>query len=206
METMDPRLARVFGEFEAREQRERELASQLDSAEFDQRIDEFLLWVGPEVGRLLKDLIIGVGAKCAVEVGSSFGYSTLWLGWAVRETGGRVYSLEKHAGKQHSARQAIERAGLSDVVEFVPGDALETIETLPPVVDFALIDLWKPLYVPAFDALYAKLESNAIIVADNMIYPAPDDAKRYRDHLAQFEDIESVMLPMGDGIYVSRKR
>ena len=72
-------------------------------------------------------------------------------------------------------------------------------------VDFALLDIWKNLYVPCFDALYPKLAVNGVIVADNMLFPegARADAAAYRAAVRAKRDMQAVLLPMGQGIDLS---
>ena len=154
---MDERVAQVLAEYDQRSQRETKIYEQLSEEEFDERIDEFLLDIGPVVGQLVNTLIVGSAAETIVEVGASYGYSTIWMADAARATGGTVISLEMNAGKQEFAKDALGRAGLSDHVEFKLGDALEIIPTLEHSLDFVLIDLWKPLYVPVFELIYNKL-------------------------------------------------
>jgi len=69
-----------------------------------------------------------------------------------------------------------------------------------------LLDLWKDLYVPCFDLFYPKLGSGAMVVADNMIFPefSRRDAEDYRRHVRAKADLQSVLLPVGSGIEVSR--
>ena len=199
-------LEKVLDEYHQRIADEEELRSRLSKDELDARLDEFLLPIGPVVGQLVHSMIEGLGSKAILEVGTSYGYSTLWLADAARKAGGRVVSLEKHAGKQDFARQALERAGLSEYVDFRLGDALELIPAVEETVDFALIDIWKSLYVPAFDGLYPRLRVDGVVVADNMISPAPKEAAKYIKHLQGIPDMESVMLPIREGILVSRRR
>ena len=124
---------------------------------------------------------------------------------AARETGGRLVSLDIAAGKQAYAREQLERAGLAGHVEFVLSDAVESVRRLDGPVDFVLIDLWKDLYIPSFDAIYPKLASPAFIVADNMIYPPNSHAEveAYRAHV-RAHVAQTVLLPLGSGIEVSR--
>jgi len=203
---METQIASVLADFEARYLREQTRQAEMSADEFDAHIDDFLLPVGPVVGQLLHTLITGLNAQRIIEVGSSYGYSTVWLAAAAQQSGGKVISLELHEGKQVAAREAIAKAGLSEHVEFILGDAIESIAALAAPVGFALIDLWKSLYIPAFAGLYPNLATDAIVVADNMIYPHPDQAQKYMDYLAGIEDIESVMLPLREGILLSRKR
>jgi predicted O-methyltransferase YrrM len=69
-----------------------------------------------------------------------------------------------------------------------------------------LLDLWKDLYIPCFDLFYPKLGSGALVVADNMIFPefSRKEAADYRRHVRAKADLESVLLPVGSGIEVSR--
>lgn len=201
---MDKQVTQVLAEYEERGRQEREIYKQLSEEEFDERIDDFLLDIGPVVGQLVNTLIVGSVAETIVEVGASYGYSTVWMADAARTTGGSVTSLEIHAGKQKFAKDALTRAGLSGHVDFRLGDALEIIPTLEPPLDFVLIDLWKPLYVPVFDLIYPKLADNALIIADNMLYPQSEHAERYRKHIRSKLNVESVLVPVGDGIEISR--
>jgi predicted O-methyltransferase YrrM len=72
--------------------------------------------------------------------------------------------------------------------------------------DFVLVDLWKELYVKAFDLFYPKLSPGAIIAADNMILPENyrEDALRYRKHIRSKPKIDSVLIPVGSGVELSR--
>ena len=136
-----------------------------------QHIDEFLLPVGPATGQLMNILIKEAKATTILEIGTSHGYSTVWLAEAARATGGKVITLDVHAGKQEYARKALGKAGLASLVEFKLGDARESIAALPGPIDFVLLDLWKDLYIPCFELFYPKLGSGAMVVADNMLFP-----------------------------------
>lgn len=139
-----------------------------------------------------------------LEIGTSFGYSGIWLAEAARASGGRVVTLELHDYKSAFAQDMATKAGLADYIDFKIGDALAIIETLPFGFDFVLLDLWKDLYVPCLEAFYPKLNAGAIIVADNMIRPATEDVKHYAKAVRAKPDIASVLLPVGSGIEVSR--
>ena len=104
------------------------------------------------------------------------------------------------------ARERLEEAGLGSVVEFVAGDALRNVEALEGSIDFALIDLWKELYIPSFDRLYPRLAEGALIAADNVCLPQLHAAamKSYIAHVRALPCIESVTVPVGSGIELSR--
>ena len=196
----------VIEEYEQRAAREEGMFESLTPAEAMQRRDEMLLPVGREAGAFINLLIREGGLRRILEVGSSYGYSTQWLAEAARAVDGRVTSLELKGPKTEYARARLTRAGLAERVEFRIGDALASLAALPGPFDFALIDLWKDLYVPVFEQLYPKLAPGAILVADNMLYPesARTDAEAYRARVRAAQRMSSVLLPIGNGLEVSR--
>jgi predicted O-methyltransferase YrrM len=205
---LDPKVAAVMAEYEARAERERALLDGLLTQNSRRDIDELLLPVGPATAALLEILIKESRARAILEIGTSYGYSTVWLAAAARATGGLVTTLELHPRKVEYARAQLARAGLAEFVDFRVGDALGTLRELPGPFDFVLIDLWKDLYVASFDAIYPKLAAGALVVADNMIYPerARPDAEAYRRRVREARDVTSVLLPVGSGIELSRYR
>ena len=199
----DPKVRAVMAAYQARADAER---SAFDDP--NRRRDELLLPVGPATAGFLSTLIEESEARAILEIGTSYGYSTVWLAEAARATGGKVISLELHGHKVDYAKEQLAKAGLSDYVEFRIGDALESIEGLPGPFDIVLLDLWKNLYVRCFDLIYPKLAPGAIVVADNMLFPesARADANLYRARVRAAAGISSVLLPIGSGIEVSRFR
>lgn len=184
------------------------LAATLSPEEQSARRDEFLLEIGEEVARFLSALVIGLDAKIVVEVGTSYGYSTLFLADAARTTGGRLYTYELSREKQAFAKNRLAEARLGEYVEWILGDATEMIEQQPGPIDFALIDLWKDLYIPCFEKIYPKLAATGVVVADNMLHPEVfrEHATAYRAAVRAKPDMEGVLLRMGNGIDVSSRR
>jgi predicted O-methyltransferase YrrM len=205
-QSMDAAILEVLAEYEKRgaEEHRRQLQ---DGPEkwLDQR-DEFLISVGPATGRLLNILAKGIQAKTIVELGTSYGYSTVWLAEAARANGGKLISLDKADYKQAYAKERIARAGLTGCVEFRLGDARETLAALRGPFDFVLVDLWKELYVPCLELFYPKLAPGAFVAADNMIYPDVyrENALEYRKRVRAKPNIDSVLLPVGSGVELSR--
>jgi predicted O-methyltransferase YrrM len=198
---------RVLRAYEQRMVEEASLAKSLPRSESFARRDEFLLSVGEEVAHLLRDFAIGLGAKTIVELGTSYGYSTLFLADAARRTGGKVFTYENSADKQTYARKQLTEAGLASVVEWRLGDARDLLRGQPGPIDLVLIDLWKDLYVPCFELVYPLLSPSGVIVADNMLHPesSREEAAAYRAHVRAKPDIEAVLLPVGQGIDISRR-
>jgi predicted O-methyltransferase YrrM len=203
MPLVDPVIERVLADFERRaeDEQRRTLHPGTD-------LDELLLSVGREVGMLLYLLSTGGQARRILELGTSYGYSTVWLAAAARATGGKVTSLELKDFKIEHARQALTRAGLSTRVEFHAGDCLETLKGLTGPFDFVLLDVWKDLYLPCYELVHPKLATGGVIIADNMLLPqiVRPQAEAYRARVRKSGDMDSVLLDIGNGIEVSRKR
>ncbi len=170
--------------------------------------DNMLLEVGEDAAELLVSLIVCANAQVIVELGTSYGYSTLFLAHAARITGGRVFTYEMSAEKQDYARKQLSTAKLDQFVEWKLGDAVELLDTQPGPIDFSFIDLWKDLYVPCFEKLYPNLATNGIVVADNMLHPPParEDAVRYQRAVRSKPEMEAVLLHMGNGLDISTRR
>jgi predicted O-methyltransferase YrrM len=206
MQLVDPVIERVLSDFERRAEEEQRRTTAPGAPGAD--LDELLLSVGREAGILLYLLATGAQSRRILELGTSYGYSTVWLGAAARMTGGKVLSLELKDFKIEHARQALTRAGLSSRVEFHAGDCLETLKKLPGPFDFVLLDVWKDLYLPCFELLHPKLAPGAIVAADNMLLPeiVRPQAEAYRARVRQVGDMDSVLVEIGNGIEISRKR
>jgi predicted O-methyltransferase YrrM len=202
MPLVDPVIERVLADFERRAEEEQRRTN------VGTNLDDLLLCVGREAGMLLYLLSTGAQSRRILEIGTSYGYSTVWLAAAARATGGKVFSLELREFKIEQARQALTRAGLSSRVEFHAGDCLETLRALPGPFDFVLLDVWKDLYLDCFDLVHPKLAPGAILVADNMLLPesARPHADAYRKRVREAPDMDSVLVDVGNGIEISRKR
>jgi predicted O-methyltransferase YrrM len=205
MPLVDPVIERVLAEFERRADEEQRRTNFNTPGT---NLDDLLLSVGREAGMLLYLLATGAQSKRILELGTSYGYSTVWLAAAARTTGGKVLSCELRDFKIEHARQALTRAGLSSRVEFYAGDCLETLKSLPGPFDLVLLDVWKDLYLPCFELVHPKLAPGALIVADNMLLPeiVRPQAEAYRKRVREVGDLDSVLIEIGNGVEISRKR
>lgn len=199
---MDQAFDAVLADYNTRAEREEGFMRQWTAADVLTERDKYLLHVGEEVGRFLHSLIVARGAKRIVELGTSYGYSTLFLADAARQTGGTVTTLELSGEKQAHAREQLDRAGLAGQVEFLQGDALELLAGLAGPYDFVLLDLWKDLYIPCLDLCVPKMAEGGIIAADNILFPeiVRADAEAYRQAVRRVPAAESALLPIGQGI------
>ena len=200
-----PTASQVYAEYERRNADEQVRATKLGKELFAHR-DEFLLPIGPEVGAFLHSLVLARRPARLLELGTSYGYSTLILADAARQVGAKLVTMDLADYKQAEARRQIGKAGLSDAVEFRLGDAVEmTNADSGAPFEFVLLDIWKELYVPCLQAIYPKLAAEGIIAADNMVEPvyARDSARAYRSALGKLADMQTVLLPIGSGIELS---
>jgi predicted O-methyltransferase YrrM len=200
----DPKVQAAFARYAERAEADQERMRELGPAGFAIR-DEFLLPVGEEVGRFLHALVLARKPRRILELGTSYGYSTLFLADAAKAVGAQVVTLELADYKQAHAGAELAAAGLAEVVDFRCGDALEILAADAGEWDFVLLDIWKELYVPCFDAFYPKLAEEAVIAADNVIEPAMsrEAMRAYRAAVAAKPDLTSTLLPIGSGIELS---
>jgi predicted O-methyltransferase YrrM len=205
---MEANVQKLLDEYHVRAKAEFAAMEKLSREEMDRRIDEFLIPVGPDTGALLHSLTRSLDAKRVVEIGASYGYSAIWLADAVRQTGGKVHSFELSTSKIEYATAKLRSVGLHDFVEFHAGDALELLQQFDGPYDLVLIDCWKKLYEPCFELIYPKVAPQGVVVADNMLFPVETRplALSYQKLVRTKRDLESVLLPIGSGIDVSRRR
>jgi len=203
---MDPAFTAVFREYAEREQREHAARVAAKTQQPLAVRNEMLLGIGEDTGRLLNILIKASRARSILEIGTSFGYSTLWLAEAARAVGGRVVTLELAPQKVAFARERMRAAGLIDWIDFRVGDALASLASLDMKFDFVLLDPWKELYVPCLELFYPRLNPAALIAADNMLLPeySRPDAAKYIAAVRSLPGIESVTVPVGSGVELSR--
>lgn len=203
---MDADIDRLLQEYDRRAEAERQLIHSLPLREGMARQDEFLLSVGRSAGMLLNILSKEAKAESILELGTSYGYSTIWLAEAVRITGGKVVTIELAPEKSRFAQEKLQSVDLASRVDFRVGDALAVLASLQQTFDFVLVDLWKDLYVPCLELFMPKLRVGALVVADNMVFPehARHEAERYRQAIRSSGRFESMFLSVGSGIEVSR--
>jgi predicted O-methyltransferase YrrM len=120
-------------------------------------------------GKFLHDLIVKEGYKRGLEIGTSNGYSGIWIGLAMRKTNGKLITLEIDQGRASLARENFGQVKLEKYVELREGDALEIIPQLEGPFDFVFIDAWKPDYTRYFHLVFPKLSPGGVIVAHNVL-------------------------------------
>lgn len=165
-----------------------------------------LVALEPDKARFCYALCRTLGAKCAVEAGTSFGVSTLYLAAAIKDNGGgTVIGTEYEPDKAKVARAHFTEAGLDDFIDLREGDLRETLKTISRPVDFALIDIWTPLSKPALALVAPHLRRGAIVIADN----TNTYRRAYGEYFAFLNDPENGFitqtLPFDGGLEMSVK-
>ena len=161
--------------------------------------------VPPEDGRLLRLLAETTGAAHIVEIGTSNGYSGIWLCLALRSTGGKLTTYEIDAGRAALARKNFKQAGVEKMVTLIEGDAHVEVTKLKEPIDILFLDADKAGYIDYLNKLLPLVRPGGLIVAHNMVYPSPDP--RYINAVTTNPDLETLFLNMhAAGIGVTLKK
>jgi predicted O-methyltransferase YrrM len=152
----------------------------------------------PASGEFLCALAAGTGSRRIVEVGGSSGLSTIALAAAVRETSGRLTTIEIEADRQAESGATLASLGLDGFVDLCLGDAGEILPRLGEF-DFAFLDCEKEDYIRFFDLL--RISTGGIVVADNIVSHA---LSAYVEHVRSRPNVESITVPVGKGLEVTR--
>lgn len=161
-------------------------------------VEERSLQVPPGSGAFLFALCSGQPGCEVLEIGGSRGYSTIWLGAAVRLHGGHVTSLEANPVKLEASARNIAEAGLGAWIEVIPGDAFASLERLDGPYDVVFLDAWKDDYEALFALARARVETGALIVADNVL--SHDALAAYSAARQSDPGLVSVTIPMDNGL------
>lgn len=168
--------------------------------------------VGIEAGKLLGLLIRSNNAKRVLEFGTCLGYSTVWIAQDLKETGGRLISVEYRKDLYEITKRNIELSGLSEVVELILGDASEVINTVEGPFDIILQDSDKSLYYPMLEKCISLTRKNGLIIADDVLFKPMGIPEKFSEPVHKylkkvFEDkrLYSTILPIGDGVAISMK-
>jgi predicted O-methyltransferase YrrM len=155
-------------------------------------------------GRLLRLLAEAIGAKTVVEFGTSNGISAIWLGMALRKTGGKLITHELEADRAALARENFAAAGVADLVTVVEGDAHETARKLTGPVDLVFIDADKEGYLDYLKKTLPLVRPGGLIVAHNM---GPRMAGgEFLKAITTDANLETLFYLEGGGVSVTLKK
>ncbi len=177
-----------------------------------------MMQISPEQGAFMTLLARLVGARRAVEVGTFTGYSALCIARGL-PSDGHLLCCDVSEEWTSVAPKYWEQAGVADRIELRIAPAVETLRALPreETIDLAFVDADKPSYASYYEELLARLRPNGVILVDNVLWGGsvidddPGDENRvairaFNDMVAGDDRVDAVMLPLGDGLTLLRKR
>jgi caffeoyl-CoA O-methyltransferase len=167
--------------------------------------DKGMLAVSEEDGRFLRLMTASIHAKKALEIGGASGYSAIWIGMGLRDTGGRLVTIEYDPVRAKELADNIKRAGLSDIVQVVAGDAFQQIPKVPGTFDFVFLDAWKKDYKRFFEMVYPRLDKGGLFLAHNVV----NKRSEMGDFLAAIQKPSvwtTIVSPGSEGMSVTLKR
>jgi len=177
-----------------------------------------MMQVAPEQGAFLTVLARAIGARRAVEVGTFTGYSSLCIARGLPEDG-KLLCCDVSEEWTAVAREAWQRAGVADRIELRIGPAVDTLRALPQdfVIDLAFVDADKTNYATYYEELLKRLRPNGVMLIDNTLWhgavidaTAQDDSTKairaFNDAVATDDRVDTVLLPISDGVTMLRKR
>jgi len=195
--------------FEKITDRMKELMAELEEMDARERKDgtsllRRLRQIPPETGRFLAILAANSPEGEFVEIGTSGGYSAMWLSLACMERGIRLKTIEIMEGKIAVAKETLKKADLEEAVELFEGDALEIVQGFDDIA-FCFLDAEKELYEQCYDLVIPKLVQGGLLVADNAISHV-GILKSMIEKAMSDPRVDSMVVPIGSGELICRKR
>lgn len=181
------------------------LTEKLDNrlSELEKNAKQF--WnVSRETGKFLNMLVKLKKAKNILELGTSNGYSTIWLGLAAKENKGKITTIEYYEERIDLAAENFKYCDLEDIISVKQGKVLEVLAQNTESFDFVFIDANKAEYIEYFKTVDKMLSPSGLIVADN-ITSHQEDVKDYVEYSSSHPDYNTVFIPLGEGLLLNYK-
>lgn len=164
-----------------------------------------MLNLEPDTARLLSILVQSGRRNRLLEVGTSNGYSTVWLAWAARQNNGHVISIEHSAEKRAMAEENLRRVGLRDTVTLYEGEAERILEEFSGPFDFVFLDADRRIYPTYLALLMTRLTPDVLITADN-VHSHPQEIAEYLKDISALPEFEHVVVGVGKGLSIAHRR
>lgn len=164
-----------------------------------------MLNLEPETAHLISILVRSGRRRQVLEIGTSNGYSTIWLAWAARVHDGWVLSIDHNPVKHGLAEANLRRAGLRERVELRQGDALELVAALPGPFDVVFLDADRRQYPDLLALLLPRLMPGALVLADNAL-SHPEEMAAYLAALTARPEFDHLVVPVGKGLSVAYRQ
>jgi caffeoyl-CoA O-methyltransferase len=176
-------------------------AAILGALEDLQRSGGTFLSVPESDGRTLRLLVEAIDARNVVEVGTSTGYSGLWLCLGMQRSGGHLTTFEIDPERAATAAEWFRKAGVADRVTVVVGDAHQNVTRLRDPIDLVFLDADKEGYVDYLRTVLPLVRPGGLILAHNM-----NRAEGFVEYVAAIPDLDTVLLTQGSGLSVTLKK
>ncbi|MEO8970382.1 MAG: class I SAM-dependent methyltransferase [Ktedonobacteraceae bacterium] len=177
------------------------LAGQQNDAREQERKKK-MLNLEPETAQLLSILIRSSRRRHILEIGTSNGYSTIWLAWAAHAASGHIVSIDRDPDKHVLADANLRRAGLRENVELICGDATEVVANLPGPFECVFFDADRFSASSQLTQLLPKLTQDAFIFADN-VHSHPQEIAGYLATLNALPQFKHIIVPVGKGLSIA---
>jgi predicted O-methyltransferase YrrM len=205
----DQQLAAMNAGHTARHAQQDEASHEEDAAGTRRFLSDKLVALDREKAEFCYLLLRAGNARRIVEIGTSYGVSTLYLAAALRDNiratgdGGVVIATEYEPAKAHAARSLFADAGLHHLIDLLEGDLGETLKTIEGPIDFVLVDIWIAMARPALELLAPHMRTGTVVVCDN--------TERYREAYADYfaflgdpaHGFRTMTLPFDGGLELS---
>lgn len=177
-----------------------DLADRTDGTPRNKRLRQ----INSDTGKFLSLLAVNLPEGEIIEIGTSAGYSTLWLAFAARETGRKLKTFEIDADKASLAKETFQIAGLEDYIELIHGNFFEHSAKLGQIA-FCFLDAEKEIYERCFQEIAHKIVPNGLIVADNAI-DQYEGVKPMINTAMQDNRFDCLTVPVGNGEFICRRK
>lgn len=158
--------------------------------------------ISHQTGVFLNTLVRATKAKRILEIGTSTGYSGIWLAEALKAVGGELVTIESHDERFATARKNFKQAELSEVVTQVKGHAPEIFPEIEGTFDMMFFDATKNEHVSYFKSCTEKINVNGLIITDNIISHA-DEMQDYISYVHAQDNFQTSIVNIGTGLLVS---
>ena len=155
-------------------------------------------------GEFLYTLIRNAKCKNAIEVGTSNGYSGIWLGKALKENKGHLDTIEFWEKRFSIARKNFKTCNIDDVITIIQGSACDVLKELDKEIDFAFIDANKKEYIDYFKLIHPHLKTGGYIACDNILSHR-EKTQSFIDEINGHPDYENVILNLPAGLSLAKK-
>lgn len=157
--------------------------------------------ISHETGEFLNKLVRENNFKTVLEVGTSIGYSSIWLAEALSRIGGKLYTIESNDERYTVATENFMQAGLSNHIQQIKGHAPDV--EIPDMFNFLFLDATKAEYISYIKTFLFHMKKGGMIVADNALSHA-EELKEYKDYIFDSPQLESELKKIGTGVFVSK--